>query len=628
MTIQEYQLSEKVRGKLNKSSGKDIEVINDLTTGGVDSALSAEQGRVIKAFIDKHGADIAKNAKDILDEIGRKATKTTLGNVMVDDKTIKVDENGVISSVGDSGSNVVIVDDLTTGGRDSALSAEQGKIINDFVQAETLKLVDIYDGLDSDTQNKVLPASQGKALKKMIDDLELNTATKYTEIDDGYTGVNILTEEFPLPVGIGTWFELSLNDALENSRALDVDVSIIPRAFPSYGVVSPQFKLSISMEKSDSGEIVSAFYTSDNPLFEAYNLQVWFARHSSTQKEKILISLKKNDSMFKGTTMYMCAVDKLTIKGTGGSSALLEELKNVSYRLVTDTDLDSTVIKYFEPLGRLTTQDLMEVSQQDLFIKNKLPSGVYSSQVSGLSDKGLPDGRYIFKLHCSYDEFDTVARTWVAEKVVIDNNQTPPNIVADWTDTYHCIDFVEANVIIASSPWKKYYSKTDMDKVQSDIQSLFTGWANETKNAVTALAHKGVTLSQDATMKQVVSGIESISNTKQVREFSNVAPVGQKSFNYVGSSSTSLYYITLDITALGFKPLVIFIENKSFNGQGTTVKVDSGSVLSARVVDASVGYNTGSNKWIRLGGSGFPTTGKLDIPVSSLDAYNMIVHEA
>ena len=62
----------------------DIPVVNDLTTGGASSALSAEQGKVLKGLIDSQ--------------------------------------------------HVTIVNDLITGGVESALSAEQGKVLGELVE--------------------------------------------------------------------------------------------------------------------------------------------------------------------------------------------------------------------------------------------------------------------------------------------------------------------------------------------------------------------------------------------------------------------------------------------------------------------------------------------------------------
>lgn len=59
------------------------------------------------------------------------ASTTVLGGVKVDGTTITIDANGVITSIVDT--PVDIVNDLTTGGTDKALSAEQGKILKGLI---------------------------------------------------------------------------------------------------------------------------------------------------------------------------------------------------------------------------------------------------------------------------------------------------------------------------------------------------------------------------------------------------------------------------------------------------------------------------------------------------------------
>lgn len=86
-----------------------IEIINDLTTGGTDKALSAEQGKVLKGLIDNFVpftqtekdklASIAENANNYVLPV---ATTDVLGGVKPDGTTITVDENGVMSANGTS----------------------------------------------------------------------------------------------------------------------------------------------------------------------------------------------------------------------------------------------------------------------------------------------------------------------------------------------------------------------------------------------------------------------------------------------------------------------------------------------------------------------------------------------
>lgn len=59
------------------------------------------------------------------------ASTTVLGGVKVDGTTITIDTNGVITSIVDA--PIDIVNDLTTGGADKALSAEQGRILKGLI---------------------------------------------------------------------------------------------------------------------------------------------------------------------------------------------------------------------------------------------------------------------------------------------------------------------------------------------------------------------------------------------------------------------------------------------------------------------------------------------------------------
>lgn len=61
------------------------------------------------------------------------ASATVLGGVKVDGTTITIDANGVITAIVDA--PIDIVNDLTTGGADKALSAEQGKTLKGLIDA-------------------------------------------------------------------------------------------------------------------------------------------------------------------------------------------------------------------------------------------------------------------------------------------------------------------------------------------------------------------------------------------------------------------------------------------------------------------------------------------------------------
>lgn len=84
------------------------------------------------------------------------ASTTVLGGVKVDGTTITIDTDGVIKAIVDV--PIEIVNDLTTGGTDKALSAEQGKTIKSiidnmiqFTSEEKSKLAGIEEGANQYT---------------------------------------------------------------------------------------------------------------------------------------------------------------------------------------------------------------------------------------------------------------------------------------------------------------------------------------------------------------------------------------------------------------------------------------------------------------------------------------------
>lgn len=70
-----------------------------------------------------------------------------------------------------------IVNDLTTGGADKPLSAEQGKVLNGKIPTNPLKTTDLVNDLTTGGTGKPLSAEQGKQLKALIDALTLRVDT-------------------------------------------------------------------------------------------------------------------------------------------------------------------------------------------------------------------------------------------------------------------------------------------------------------------------------------------------------------------------------------------------------------------------------------------------------------------
>ena len=138
------------------------DIINDLTTGGADKVLSAEQGKVL-------------DEKKVDKVVTPDSVYVTEGSKPLSDFAMKAD----------------IINDLTTGGTDKALSAEQGKALEgkkvDKVStpasvyvtegskplSEFAMKADIINDLTTGGTDKVLSAEQGKVLEgKKVDKVD------------------------------------------------------------------------------------------------------------------------------------------------------------------------------------------------------------------------------------------------------------------------------------------------------------------------------------------------------------------------------------------------------------------------------------------------------------------------
>ena len=145
------------------------DIINDLTTGGADKVLSAEQGKVL-------------DGKKVDKVVTPDSVYVTEGSKPLSDFAMKAD----------------IINDLTTGGTDKALSAEQGKALEgkkvDKVSTPASVYVtegskplsdfamkaDIVNDLTTGGTDKALSAEQGKVLEGMKVDKIVTPDSVYT----------------------------------------------------------------------------------------------------------------------------------------------------------------------------------------------------------------------------------------------------------------------------------------------------------------------------------------------------------------------------------------------------------------------------------------------------------------
>ena len=92
-------------------------------------------------------------------------------------------EDGKTGPKGDSGvhlGDVVLVNDLTTGGEGNALSAEMGKTLKGLIDSKTIPIV---NDLTTGGEASALSAEQGKVLKGMIDNVSVKHGTFADALD-------------------------------------------------------------------------------------------------------------------------------------------------------------------------------------------------------------------------------------------------------------------------------------------------------------------------------------------------------------------------------------------------------------------------------------------------------------
>ncbi len=145
-----------------------VEIVDNLTAGGTEKALSAEQGKELKQLVD------GKADSSDLTTLEQKLTTIINSNAVVVEDTLtstskvnalSANQGRILKGLMDaaSGGNAVVVEDsLTSTSANNALSANQGRVLNG-------KIPSIVDSLTSDSTTSALSAKQGKELKALID---------------------------------------------------------------------------------------------------------------------------------------------------------------------------------------------------------------------------------------------------------------------------------------------------------------------------------------------------------------------------------------------------------------------------------------------------------------------------
>lgn len=198
-----------LQNALDQIVANGVQLVDNLISDDTDKALAAKQGKVLKGLIDGLTTKLAgveqvlqSNDTDLdtIQEIVNKIKQVdnVLGGVSVVMDTKKAEAIQAAKDALDTKAATLqaaidakvakadIVDNLTDGGTDKVLSAEQGKALKVLVDSKTS--VTVKDALNSDSTTEALSAKQGKELKTSLDAVSekvnlIETVTKYFEVE-------------------------------------------------------------------------------------------------------------------------------------------------------------------------------------------------------------------------------------------------------------------------------------------------------------------------------------------------------------------------------------------------------------------------------------------------------------
>ena len=139
------------------------DVIDDLITGGADAALSAEQGKVLSGLI----GDCADDIDTINQNITNLEKKIEGTNITVEDSLTSDSTTSALSAKQGKALKALIdakkaYDGLDNQNPNAFLSANQGYVLNS-------KIPSVVDTLTSTSTTSALSAKQGKELKALVD---------------------------------------------------------------------------------------------------------------------------------------------------------------------------------------------------------------------------------------------------------------------------------------------------------------------------------------------------------------------------------------------------------------------------------------------------------------------------
>ena len=119
----------------------DVELIDDLASGGTTFALTAEQGKVLKGLLDQKATTSTVNNLEttLKNLINQKANTTTVNTL--EQKLNSLQQ--IVENMQAQGGGPEVVNNCTTDAPEKALSATQGKVLNESIQSMKSKV----DGL-------------------------------------------------------------------------------------------------------------------------------------------------------------------------------------------------------------------------------------------------------------------------------------------------------------------------------------------------------------------------------------------------------------------------------------------------------------------------------------------------
>lgn len=198
-----------LQNTLDQIVANGVQLVDNLISDDADKALAAKQGKALKGLIDGLTTKLAgveqvlqSNDTDLdtIQEIVNKIKQVdnVLGGVSAVMDTKKAEAIQAAKDALDTKAATLqaaidakvakadIVDNLTDGGVDKVLSAEQGKVLKGLIDGKTS--VAVKDALDSDSTTEALSAKQGKELKTALDTVSekvnlIETVTKYFEVE-------------------------------------------------------------------------------------------------------------------------------------------------------------------------------------------------------------------------------------------------------------------------------------------------------------------------------------------------------------------------------------------------------------------------------------------------------------